>query len=222
MSFLGCLSLDSYIKPQLQLLHRQTSRGCLSLDSYIKPQPVRAVLALLRCCLSLDSYIKPQLILMVTAARLVVYLLIPTSNHNVKNIKVCQCLVVYLLIPTSNHNELFAIYQFVKLFISWFLHQTTTQNWDIVDELRCLSLDSYIKPQPNHVLGFCVAVVYLLIPTSNHNVPQSFVRLYYVVYLLIPTSNHNYQKIYQDYFRLFISWFLHQTTTIILNELNET
>ena len=40
-------------------------------------------------------------------------------------------------------------------------------------------------------VGFRLQVVYLLIPTSNHNIPQSFVRLYYVVYLLIPTSNHN-------------------------------
>ena len=36
-------------------------------------------------------------------------------------------------------------------------------------------------------------VVYLLIPTSNHN-PMSYVRAPgSVVYLLIPTSNHNMQ-----------------------------
>ena len=35
------------------------------------------------------------------------------------------------------------------------------------------------------------SVVYLLIPTSNHNLIPSFVIIVLVVYLLIPTSNHN-------------------------------
>ena len=34
-------------------------------------------------------------------------------------------------------------------------------------------------------------VVYLLIPTSNHNSSQATFSLSAVVYLLIPTSNHN-------------------------------
>ena len=33
----------------------------------------------------------------------------------------------------------------------------------------CLSLDSYIKPQPDGGTIPYVLVVYLLIPTSNHN-----------------------------------------------------
>ena len=36
----------------------------------------------------------------------VVYLLIPTSNHNTHNEASKSILVVYLLIPTSNHNKL--------------------------------------------------------------------------------------------------------------------
>ena len=35
----------------------------------------------------------------------VVYLLIPTSNHNCRSRTACGTRVVYLLIPTSNHNE---------------------------------------------------------------------------------------------------------------------
>ena len=35
-------------------------------------------------------------------------------------------------------------------------------------------------------------VVYLLIPTSNHNQGLDKSLYDYVVYLLIPTSNHNY------------------------------
>ena len=34
----------------------------------------------------------------------VVYLLIPTSNHNAKGGGVFEAVVVYLSIPTSNHN----------------------------------------------------------------------------------------------------------------------
>ncbi len=34
-------------------------------------------------------------------------------------------------------------------------------------------------------------VVYLLIPTSNHNLLADVVAMFEVVYLLIPTSNHN-------------------------------
>ena len=36
-------------------------------------------------------------------------------------------------------------------------------------------------------------VVYLLIPTSNHNGNLSSKSVVVVVYLLIPTSNHNLQ-----------------------------
>ena len=57
--------------------------------------------------------------------------------------------------------------------------------------LSCISFDSYIKPQLCSMLHFITIVVYLLIPTSNHNT-YGFTRINgKVVYLLIPTSNHN-------------------------------
>ena len=55
----------------------------------------------------------------------------------------------------------------------------------------CLSLDSYIKPQPDAFNACKAAVVYLLIPTSNHNFNSRDRKAEKVVYLLIPTSNHN-------------------------------
>ena len=55
----------------------------------------------------------------------------------------------------------------------------------------CLSLDSYIKPQRKPVAPPRVRVVYLLIPTSNHNLDIATLNTAKVVYLLIPTSNHN-------------------------------
>ena len=38
-------------------------------------------------------------------------------------------------------------------------------------------------------------IVYLLIPTSNHNTLKVLNFCSCIVYLLIPTSNHNYVKI---------------------------
>ena len=143
------------------------------------------------CCISFDSYIKPQLCCFFVFCLLVVYLLIPTSNHNRSK-------------PKS---------EIKKLYIFWFLHQTTTFLVIMKCLAGCISFDSYIKPQPNRLrrrssngcISFdsyikpqhyrvpfvAIPVVYLLIPTSNHNWQQLDFVVGYVVYLLIPTSNHN-------------------------------
>ena len=164
-------------------------------------------------CLSLDSYIKPQ--------------------HKPQLLMIWD--VVYLLIPTSNHNRACAGTTLTRLFISWFLHQTTTCTALAYVVVCCLSLDSYIKPQLSVSMIFRCWVVYLLIPTSNHNryparlqadpvvyllIPTSNHNAAHlrpswcpVVYLLIPTSNHNERGIREKARTLFISWFLHQTTT---------
>ena len=142
-------------------------------------------------CISFDSYIKPQ-----------------RSGNSVFVIR-----VVYLLIPTSNHNHYHTCSPYEELYIFWFLHQTTTiTTWNNI-LLCCISFDSYIKPQQINYMVIAKVVVYLLIPTSNHNVsiPQS--RQISVVYLLIPTSNHNVRWITYSARRLYIFWFLHQTTT---------
>ena len=55
----------------------------------------------------------------------------------------------------------------------------------------CISFDSYIKPQLVKIIKCYIGVVYLLIPTSNHNESQEYKDRVAVVYLLIPTSNHN-------------------------------
>ena len=60
-------------------------------------------------------------------------------------------------------------------------------------DLGCISFDSYIKPQLRNLLQILGLVVYLLIPTSNHNHRCTRFRSTGVVYLLIPTSNHNFQ-----------------------------
>ena len=147
----------------------QQKQRCISFDSYIKPQRfVGSVRHRVRC-ISFDSYIKPQPSLRKWCSRCVVYLLIPTSNHNV------------CLSPSNSW----------MLYIFWFLHQTTTSILSERNWVCCISFDSYIKPQQCRFTCRFRLVVYLLIPTSNHNWSHEQPEVVYVVYLLIPTSNHN-------------------------------
>ena len=64
--------------------------SCISFDSYIKPQPKKLLTGSLRSCISFDSYIKPQLANPLLNSLGVVYLLIPTSNHNFAGISLMR------------------------------------------------------------------------------------------------------------------------------------
>ena len=169
---------------------------CISFDSYIKPQLGYPLCINETGCISFDSYIKPQQCWVVWILFHVVYLLIPTSNHNRNRSISLSSSVVYLLIPTSNHNFLASLAHKLQLYIFWFLHQTTTSVVVILNCLSCISFDSYIKPQLI-ILSAC------------------WLR---VVYLLIPTSNHNFNHYRHEALGLYIFWFLHQTTTLCLNQ----
>ena len=131
---LSCISFDSYIKPQPLAPSLASGTGCISFDSYIKPQRLLWSLWRVPCCISFDSYIKPQLILTTLTKMLVVYLLIPTSNHNKPS-------TINLTMP---------------LYIFWFLHQTTTKVWTLNKRVCCISFDSYIKPQ--HFLVIMITI----------------------------------------------------------------
>ena len=98
-------------------------------------------------CISLYSYIKPQ--------------------HDRLTCGIDE--VVYLYIPTSNHNTIFDLEYSNLLYIFIFLHQTTTVMSLVSREFGCISLYSYIKPQLLVPRCCQVWVVYLYIPTSNHN-----------------------------------------------------
>ena len=78
-----CISFDSYIKPQPLNISRRWGKCCISFDSYTKPQPSVCSNAQPCSCISFDSYIKPQRLEDVATQLCVVYLLIPTSNHNI-------------------------------------------------------------------------------------------------------------------------------------------
>ncbi len=99
--------------------------------------------------------------------------------------------VVYLWFPTSNHNSVADSPHHVVLYIFGFLHQTTTGIISDNVANSCISLVSYIKPQPGVAPAVILAVVYLWFPTSNHNLLQ---------FLIFS-------------FALYIFGFLHQTTT---------
>ena len=146
--------------------------SCISFDSYIKPQREIHDTTIGNSCISFDSYIKPQLHVL---AELIV-------------------VVVYLLIPTSNHNFDYSSAAAGVLYIFWFLHQTTTLRGRPYIGASCISFDSYIKPQLRSWKTRWRSVVYLLIPTSNHNSLQCLDDTGRVVYLLIPTSNHNHRR----------------------------
>ena len=77
----------------------------------------------------------------------VVYLSIPTSNHNFHRIGKRFVEVVYLSIPTSNHNVVAIVSPDALLYICLFLHQTTTFVKYNLFLVRCISVYSYIKPQ---------------------------------------------------------------------------
>ena len=142
-------------------------------------------------CISSYSYIKPQLFIV-------------SSN---------KFWVVYLLIPTSNRNAGVYGTQIRTLYIFLFLHQTATRAWASLHWEGCISSYSYIKPQPVAATVGIIAVVYLLIPTSNRNHPMDANKTRIVVYLLIPTSNRNIAARYPFISLLYIFLFLHQTAT---------
>ena len=169
-----CVALELYI---FWFLHQTTTCSytyiictcCISFDSYIKPQLLQVAKLHHNGCISFDSYIKPQ-----------------PYDKGIISIE-----VVYLLIPTSNHNRVASLLSIAGLYIFWFLHQTTTLNEFFKMLESCISFDSYIKPQLHMMINSCHIVVYLLIPTSNHNRSTRRTWSSSVVYLLIPTSNHN-------------------------------
>ena len=122
-------------------------------------------------------------------------------------------IVVCLLIPTSNHNPVLWYWFQRVLYAFWFLHQTTTGYHRYWELKGCMPFDSYIKPQHQLNCQTANGVVCLLIPTSNHNLYLWAVFVGSVVCLLIPTSNHNAWAQKNKRIKLYAFWFLHQTTT---------
>ena len=120
-------------------------------------------------CICLLSYIKPQRSLTGRVSNLAVYVFFPTSNHN-----------FYVVFKTIG-----------LLYMSSFLHQTTTVAPCACGSSRCICLLSYIKPQRVLRNGTGNPAVYVFFPTSNHNCPAGRAGRGIAVYVFFPTSNHN-------------------------------
>ena len=105
------------------------------------------------------------------------------------------------------------LYIHSKLYIFWLLHQTTTEFLSTIMLHRCISFDSYIKPQRSVLMLVPYIVVYLLTPTSNHNGPRTrpSSTLLYIFWLLHQTTTSGW-RVPSDCW-LYIFWLLHQTTT---------
>ena len=148
------------------------------------------------CCISFDSYIKPQLLSVFAWRFPVVYILTPTSNHNLSVLFPLLILlyIFWLLHQTTTWFDWHLFW--CLLYIFWLLHQTTTTSLITFGLTSCISFDSYIKPQLYFLCVDKIRVVYLLTPTSNHN---WFAWLFWCS-------------------QLYIFWLLHQTTTISTQE----
>ena len=173
---------------------------CISFDSYIKPQLLSNNVETNFCCISFDPYIKPQREREIIVISYVVYLLIPTSNHNSIGISWSTAVVVYLLIPTSNHNYYSRGEVSNSLYIFWSLHQTTT---NAIYYIRASSL--YIFWSLHQTT------------TSSPNICASLPL--YIFWSLHQTTtaapNGNITS------ELYIFWSLHQTTTCFLFCINQ-
>ena len=188
---------------------------------------------------------------------MVVYLYIPTSNHNVCVESNNGRIVVYLYIPTSNHNsqglEVYGLGLYIFIFLHqtttvvlqlWlhrllyififlhqtttstgnrrfnpmlyifiFLHQTTTILCERIMNIGCISLYSYIKPQLDVYRHLDISVVYLYIPTSNHNTSLHTLNLNWLYIFIFLHQTTTCLPSCSCFCWLYIFIFLHQTTT---------
>ena len=124
--------------------------------------------------------------------RAVVYLLIPTSNHNLFACAIWRPSVVYLLIPTSNHNSSIDSVPVLELYIFWFLHQTTTT---ITARMHLFQL----------------YIFWFLHQTTTESQYSIFRDMLYIFWFLHQTTTSWHPWL--NGFALYIFWFLHQTTT---------
>ena len=170
----------------------------------------------------------------------VVYRPFPTSNHNptfVLRISMMLYIVRFLHQTTT---VLPPVTWSLKLYIVRFLHQTTTYDRSYIGLWRCISSVSYIKPQLTALIATawvcCISSVSYIKPqhigghsnslnscisSVSYIKPQRCVCQRYacwVVYRPFPTSNHNSRGMEAISLELYIVRFLHQTTTIHLDE----
>ena len=102
---------------------------CISLYSYTKPQPTICSTLALQSCISLYSYTKPQLSYTTPAFHCVVYLYIPTPNHNLVSIMTFLKMLYIFIFLHQTTTCLATCLRCLLLYIFIFLHQTTTMSF---------------------------------------------------------------------------------------------
>ena len=122
----------------------------------------------------------------------VVYHLVPTSNHNCWSTLRSTKRVVYHLVPTSNHNRARARFVLLQLFIILFLHQTTTA-WSRARRWTLLFIILFLHQTTTPWMRWLP--LYLL----------------FIILFLHQTTTRTWHCSAPQ--RLFIILFLHQTTT---------
>ena len=188
--------------------------GCISLYSYIKPQLLVGEIGIPRAVYPYIPTSNRNRQYLMESTR-VLYILIflhqtatfQSSKNNTNRL--------YILIFLHQTATLFSDKDsWSLLYILIFLHQTATcvLNGRLIP--CCISLYSYIKPQ-RVIDGISdLLAVYPYIPTSNRNGVAVPVADVCAVYPYIPTSNRN-NALYRVFIaELYILIFLHQTATI--------
>ena len=104
----------------------------------------------------------------------------------------------------------------VKLYIFIFLHQTTTILCERIMNIGCISLYSYIKPQLDVYRHLDISVVYLYIPTSNHNTSLHTLNLNWLYIFIFLHQTTTCLPSCSCFCWLYIFIFLHQTTTLLV------
>ena len=169
------------------------SVDCLLPFFYIKPQPsLREFLNTVNCLLPF-FYIKPQPLAYSSCHSGIVSYLFSTSNHNLRPIRVIL----------------------VLLSLTFFLHQTTTGAQGGARRTHCLLPFFYIKPQREAQGHPGVHIVSYLFSTSNHNCGWTTRTTPTIVSYLFSTSNHNTFAGCSSALPLSLTFFLHQTTTLL-------
>ena len=122
--------------------------------------------------------------------------------------------VAYILISTSNHNVKHSDSTFLnRCLYSYFYIKPQLFAVLVYNVVSCLYSYFYIKPQRRALWIQALYVAYILISTSNHNWKlflSIYLRLLIFLFLHQTTTHLN---LMQHDFQLLIFLFLHQTTT---------
>ena len=199
---IGCISLYSYIKPQLEpparhfasvvypYIPTSNRNGPRWLPS---PFQLYILIFLHQTATPPTPSIYDQMLYIL----IFLHQTATTLRHSKINL---ELYILIFLHQTATHRC--CTYYSSTLYILIFLHQTATMPTLTIEIKSCISLYSYIKPQLMVDVLFFWHVVYPYIPTSNRNKVDKSTWLSKVVYPYIPTSNRNYLSMYSKEVRV--------------------